>query len=483
VNASQCLAEIWRNRSILGQILAVMIGIELGAAIIGAAAIVYAQRQQNEAEMSAAMARAETLVQAEIAYALRRTAPESTLETVALRLPVIEPIEIQVVDPAGKVVSHTGAPDPADDSYFPEWYGLLVSPGEPRRVLPLEVADKKIGEVRLIGQPRENLEDGWDDLVELAMLAIAVNAAVFLLLYLTLSQILKPIGRLAQGLGDLERGHYEVRLPRPTMREVEVITERFNSLSAHLENARNENFLLSRRLINIQDDERRQIAAELHDELGPDLFGLSAELLSLRQLTGSIPEHGPKISTRVGRLLEIANRIKDLNRKLLRRLRPMSVGRVPLSDAIVRLLGELQALREGAEIEFRGQDLAASYGEAVDLTLYGSIREGVTNALRHADCHKVEIELREHANSRSKGRRIPNSLHLTIQDDGRGISPEAIFGYGLTGMTERVRGLGGEMTIGSGQNGGTMLELEIPYDKASVAAGHAAEPEAVTASA
>jgi two-component system sensor histidine kinase UhpB len=460
-----------------------MIGIELGAAIIGAAAIVYAQRQQNEAEMSAAMTRAETLVQAEIAYALRRTAPESTLETVALRLPVIEPIEIQIVDPAGKVVSHTGSPDPADDAYFPEWYGLLVSPGEPRRVLPLEVADKKIGEVRLIGQPRENLEDGWDDLVELAMLAIAVNAAVFLLLYLTLSQILKPIGRLAQGLGDLERGHYEVRLPRPTVREVEVITERFNSLSAHLENARNENFLLSRRLINIQDDERRQIAAELHDELGPDLFGLSAELLSLRQLTGSIPEHGPKISTRVGRLLEIANRIKDLNRKLLRRLRPMLVGRVPLSDAIVRLLGELQALREGAEIEFRGQDLAASYGEAVDLTLYGSIREGVTNALRHADCHKVEIELREHANKRSKGRRIPNSLHLTIQDDGRGISPEATFGYGLTGMTERVRALGGEMTIGSGQNGGTMLELEIPYDKASVAAGHAAEPEAVTAGA
>ncbi len=477
------MAEIWRNRSILGQILAVMIGIELGAAIIGAAAIVYAQRQQNEAEMSAAMTRAETLVQAEIADALRRTAPESTLETVALRLPVIESIEIEVVDPSGKVVSHTGSPDPADDSYFPEWYGLLVSPGEPRRVLPLEVADKKIGEVRLIGQPRENLEDGWDDLVELAMLAIAVNAAVFLLLYLTLSQILKPIGRLAQGLGDLERGHYEVRLPRPTVREVEVITERFNSLSAHLENARNENFQLSRRLINIQDDERRQIAAELHDELGPDLFGLSAELLSLRQLTGSIPEHGPKISTRVGRLLEIANRIKDLNRKLLRRLRPMLVGRVPLSDAIVRLLGELQALREGAEIEFRGHNLAASYGEAVDLTLYGSIREGVTNALRHADCHKVEIELREHANSRSKGRRIPNSLHLTIQDDGRGISPEATFGYGLTGMTERVRALGGEMTIGSGQNGGTMLELEIPYDKASVAAGHAAEPEAVTAGA
>ncbi len=458
-----------------------MIGIELAAAIIGAAAIIYAMRHQNEAEMGAAMARAETLVLAEIASALTHTSLEATLETLALRLPVIEPVEIEVVDPAGRAVSRTGSPDPSDDVDFPEWYGILVSPGEPHRVLPLEVAGRKIGEVRLVGLPKENIEDGWDDLVELAMLAVAVNAAVFLVLYLTLSQILRPVGRLAQGLGDLERGDYEARLRRPAVRELEVITERFNSLSAHLENARNENLMLSRRLIHIQDDERRQIAAELHDELGPDLFGLSAELLSLRQMSANIPEHGPRINTRVGRLLKIADRIKDLNRDLLRRLRPMSIGRVPLGDAIARLLAELQTLKEGAKIEFHGEDLAASYGEAVDLTVYGSIREGVTNALRHADCMKVAITLREQANSRTKGRRIPHSLHLGVQDDGCGISPEATFGYGLTGMTERVRALGGELKIGSGQNGGTVLELKIPYDEAVAAQGQSAEPEAVTA--
>ena len=138
----------------------------------------------------------------------------------------------------------------------------------------------------------------------------------------------------------------------------------------------------------------------------------------------------------------------------------MSIGRVPLSDAIARLLAELSTLREGAKIEFHGEDLAASYGEAVDLTVYGSIREGVTNALRHADCKRVVISLREQANSRTKGRRIPHSLDLGVQDDGCGISPEATFGYGLTGMTERVRALGGELKIGSGQNGGTVLELQ-----------------------
>jgi two-component system sensor histidine kinase UhpB len=475
----QRLAGLWRNRSILGQILAVMIGIEIGAAVIGAAGIIYTMRQQNEAEMGAAMARAATLVRTEIADGLQRTSPQPTLESVALRLPVIEPIEIAIVDPAGKVVNRTGTLDPLDDAYFPEWYAFLVSPGESHHVLPLEVGGRKIGEVRLTGQPEESIEDGWDDLVELAMLAVIVNAGVFILLYLTLSQILKPIGRLAQGLGDLERGHYEVRLPRPKVRELEVITERFNSLSAHLENARTENFTLSRRLIHIQDDERRQIAAELHDELGPDLFGLSAELLSLRQMAANIADHGPKISTRVGRLLEIVNRVKDLNRELLRRLRPMSIGTVPLSEAIARLLAELRPLKEGARIEFRGEDLAASYGEAVDLTLYGSIREGVTNALRHSDCNNLEIVLREHSNGRTRSKRISHNLHLSIQDDGRGISPKATFGYGLTGMKERVRALGGEMTIRRGQSGGTTLELQIPYDKTSAAADHWAEPQAV----
>src|SRR5262245_14636527 len=357
VNARECLAALWRNRSLLGQIMAVMIGIELAAAAIGAGAIIYAMRQQNEAEMAASMARAETLVRMVVANAKQGTSPESALEAVALRIPVIEPIEIAVLDPSGRVVNHTGAPDPSDESYFPEWYGFLVNPGEPRRVLPLDIDGKKIGEVRFTGRPRESIEDGWDDLVELATLAVAVNAAVFLLLYLTLSQILKPMGRLAQGLKDLERGHYEVRLPRPPVQELDVMTERFNSLSAHLENARSENLMLSRRLIHIQDDERKQIAAELHDELGPDLFGLSAELLSLRQMTANMADQGPKISNRVGRLLEIANRIKDLNRELLRRLRPMSIGRIPLSDAIAHLLVDLRALKEGARIEFDGQDL------------------------------------------------------------------------------------------------------------------------------
>ena len=123
------MAGIWRNRSILGQILAVVIGIELAAAIIGAAAIIYAMRHQNEAEMGAAMARAETLVLAEIASALTHTSLEATLETLALRLPVIEPVEIEVVDTAGKVVSRTGAPDPSDDVDFPEWYGILRQSG------------------------------------------------------------------------------------------------------------------------------------------------------------------------------------------------------------------------------------------------------------------------------------------------------------------------------------------------------------------
>ena len=110
-----------------------MIGIELAAAIIGAAAIIYAMRHQNEAEMGAAMARAETLVLAEIASALTHTSLEATLETLALRLPVIEPVEIEVVDPAGKVVSRTGSPDPIGRCRFP---GMVRNSRQSGRAAP-----------------------------------------------------------------------------------------------------------------------------------------------------------------------------------------------------------------------------------------------------------------------------------------------------------------------------------------------------------
>lgn len=222
-----------------------------------------------------------------------------------------------------------------------------------------------------------------------------------------------------------------------------------------------ENLGLSRRLITIQDDERREIAAELHDELGPYLFGLSAELTSLGQTADSRAEDdGKAVKTHLEKLLDIVHRIRDLNRQLLGKLRPMAIGKVSLAEALAGLVAELETFKGEAAIALSAGELAASYGETLDLTVYRCVREGVINAIRHGGAKRIEISVFEHWGSESGSK--TRSLGVVVEDDGCGFSPRASLGYGLTGIRERVRALGGQMIIGPRKSGGTRLEIRIP---------------------
>lgn len=450
----------------LWQLLAVSAVIQCVAAAIAGTIIVYDVRNEAAEEMAETLAAAEQVVKREIERISPFSGPDIPIGNAALDFGMARNVDIEIYGADGKLVKHQKWADEPDNeqSDVPQWFAALVAPRKIRRHLPVEIGGRQIGRVVLIAQMPDDIEDAWDGFLEFLLLTIGINLLVFFLLYLALSRIVKPLSVLIEGLRDLERGHYNVSLPRPTVFELAAITDRINALSNHLQNARNENLSLSRRLISIQDDERRQIAAELHDELGPYLFGLSAELSSLRQIVDRASEgdsHG--LNARIEKLLGIVHRIRDLNRQLLGKLRPMSIGRVSLADALAGLLVEMETFKGETAIVLGASGLQASYGETVDLTVYRCIREGVMNAIRHAGSRKIWTNVLEtwgyeHG---SKAR----SLSVVIEDDGRGISPNATLGYGLTGIRERVRALGGEMTIAPGQSGGTKLEIRIPLDE------------------
>ena len=109
------------------------------------------------------------------------------------------------------------------------------------------------------------------------------------------------------------------------MKELAVITNRFNTLARRLGTARDENSRLYRQLITLQEEERREIANDLHDEAGACLFGITANASSIRTIAGQLPKaRALEISRRVGEILSITDRLKAMNRALLR-----SCGRVP----------------------------------------------------------------------------------------------------------------------------------------------------------
>jgi two-component system sensor histidine kinase UhpB len=274
----------------------------------------------------------------------------------------------------------------------------------------------------------------------------------------------------------LEDGHYATRLALPKVKELAILTERFNTLASVLGTARDENSRLYRQLITVQEEERREIANELHDEAGPCLFGITANASSIQNLANQKPDSRTnEISRRVGEILSITERLKLLNRALLKKLRPVPLGRVKLAELLDELVTGFQRRHPDVHIAASFGKLADNYGEPVDVTLYRCVQEGITNAIRHGKAAALTVDLSEVAEPQRNGRATRATVTLDLRDDGTGIARATPKGFGLTAMTERVRSLGGSCAIESGPAKGTAIHVEIPVERGKKARTRKAE--------
>ena len=287
------------------------------------------------------------------------------------------------------------------------------------------------------------------------IVALVVNVAMIGILYVLFGRVLDPLGVLATGLSDLERQSYNVRLTRPPARELAAIADRFNALALALETVRAENLQLNRRLITVQDDERRRTALELHDEVGPCLFGLRANASSIASAAGKLPDQARQnVADRLRDILAIIEHLQTINRSMLDRLRPMALGHVPLEELLDQLVRERSRQYPGISFSFTAANILPSYGDSIDLTVYRCMQESLTNAIRHAQAKHVSVEL-SHAEAEAR-------LDLTVRDDGCGMPPGIAPGFGIRGMRERVEGLGGRHSVDSEADRGTTVHIAIP---------------------
>lgn len=370
-------------------------------------------------------------------------------------------VRIIVLDGEGRAVA-ARSPIDLDDhephERAPDWFARLIAATPPTVQVPVVVGGDRVATVVLTGEPADEIAEVWEDVQALAIIALLVNVAVLLVLALAVGRALAPLSALARGLSRLEGGDYRARLEPPRDAEFALIASRFNALAEQLTATRAENRRLSLRLLSAQDDERRVVAGELHDEAGPCLFGIVANARSIETIArGSRAARAPEIVERAREVADIADRLKTVNRRLLQRLRPMSLGHVPLADLAGGLVDEFRRLAPSVLFDLAVGELADGYGEARDLTVYRCLQECLTNALKHAEPRIVMVELAE----RRAGPRGPR-LHLSVEDDGIGMDRDVPAGYGLSGIAERVRALGGALSWGTGEAGGTRFEIELP---------------------
>ncbi len=219
---------------------------------------------------------------------------------------------------------------------------------------------------------------------------------------------------------------------------------------ARAENAEEELRRLSRQIVHAQEEERKAISRDLHDEVGQSLTALRMNLMNLAQH----PPAGP--SGLKDHLLDCS----QLAEQSLRVIRDMAMGLRP---------SMLDDLGLGPALEWQARDFSRRSGLVVNLELEGPfenlpdpyrtgifrvLQESLTNCARHAMAREVRVVL-HHG---------PEKIQLLIQDDGKGFDPQnqSHLGLGLLSIEERIRELQGEVSIDSAPNKGTRIIIELP---------------------
>lgn len=458
----------WFGRSIRHQVmLAISIMLVIATIVAGTIAVING-RKAVDVEIEASMDFAEGYLR----ELVRRIAAENRLGDldylVSREVEHLRHARVYVQDPgaAPKLLRSSeildDEPSPLNDT--PDWFESLMMPKGGEDHSRLILIPKGERSLILKGDPDDEIAEKWQELSSLAIVAAISIALLVGAFYFVLGWILNPLKALARGLVALEAGECSQRLEIPRVVEVADISQKFNSLAVSLDQTRAENGELYRQIQSVQEDERREIARELHDEAGPCLFGITASAESINKLAGNLDdEPARQIGRRTDEILSITDRLKAMNRALLKRLHPVSIGKVPLPALIKDLVYDFERRHPEVRIVAEVGPFVRAYGEKIDLTVYRATQEALTNAIRHAQAGNITIELGEEP--RRAGRSLQDSdilISLRVSDDGIGFKPGVNAGFGLSAMRERVLSAGGTLAVETRNPRGTAISIKIP---------------------
>src|SRR5262245_1128969 len=358
---------LWHGRSVRAQLLIVFIVIDVIAGLVAGTVTILQARTSTRVEIAASMELAELLVSEAVGLMQQEVPAEKFLADLSSQLRLVRHVRIVVKDAAGSPLAPRGAVSASDttrDDRVPAWFAALIAPPIARRDMPVIVNAARVGSVEIVAEPRDEIAEVWGNTLALGAVALSVNIFVIAILYILFGRVLGPLSGIVRGLADLEQRNYRVRLPRSRAKELAAITDRFNALAQALDALRAENEKLNHQLITAQDDERRRTALELHDEVGPNLFGLKANAASIATAAAALEDQAArKMMERIHDMLAIIERLQSINRSMLNRLRPMALGHVPLRDLLSELVGDRARLYPQIDFSISAHNLMQSYGD------------------------------------------------------------------------------------------------------------------------
>jgi two-component system sensor histidine kinase UhpB len=444
-----------RFRLILSVALMLLISVTLGGGLAWLHAI-----RSVATEMDAALVVGEHTVQTVIPFIGSTPDVPVALHQLISTFDGDRHLRATLTDKDGEIVARSFLAVPP--APVPKWFARAVGRTTPSAKLALS-GHLAGGSIVLETDPQNELTEVWTEFGDNIKILAVFVAFTFPMIYWTLGWALRPLDQVSRAFHDVgpsvSPAHIEVGGPP----ELVELARGFNTMVDRLALFEASNRRLHEQLSTIQEDERAELARDLHDEIGPHLFAMGVDAAAIQKMAearGLID-----IVAEVQLIREGVTHIQHHVRGILGRLRSGGLMEFGLQQALENLTAFWRSRHPQVAISVKTLCADQGYGESFDGVVYRIVQESLSNAMRHGKPRRVEITI----DARSELEAI-----VEVSDDGGGLkwSGETL-GFGLRGMAERVTALGGHLEIRdrAGAPGVTVTaRLPLPEGSRTVAA-------------
>jgi two-component system sensor histidine kinase UhpB len=425
--------------------LVLLIGLSAGALLAG-----FEARNTLKAELAGGLTGARQTVATAFEDLPRSDHRDQDLRQLVAAFDGARHVRVSLVDTQGRTLAVSHVLQARGRA--PGWFaGLLGRPPAPVR-LPAPGARGDAILIEPITAP--DVEAVW---AEFSSVVLALGASAILglaLVYLAIGAALRPLADLSAGLARVGSGDYDVRVAERGASELAELERGFNAMAGRLAAMQGRNRLLEQQLLTLQDEERADLARDLHDEIGPHLFAVNIDAQMIGRLSET-PGREAEIREQVKAIQAGVGHMQRMVRELLTRLRPTRATELGLKAALADLVAFWRARKPEVEFALEVGPEDGALPEPVADVIYRVVQESLNNAARHARARRVEVAV-----TLSAGEAV-----VRVSDDGEPQAEGADAdpkspGFGLPGMRERVLASGGALSID--REGGWTVTARLP---------------------
>lgn len=429
---------------------ALLISLAAGGTLI---AVVASHWVRTEIEADARMAR--QLVEARLAEEAEEAESSDRIVELMESLEARQHLHARYLKNSAETAPSMDDDDISPRSEAPSWlYSLLgVRPSVER--IPVLLKGQSAGEILIATDPSAEMSKVWQ-LIRLGLLAVVGMSMLTLALVTAgLTRSLGPLGNLAGALSRIGDGDYAARIGNAGPTEIALLGRHFDQMAEQLQAMQKHTRALTAQLLAVQERERRDIARDLHDELGPCLLAANLDVSALIRLNqGDRRDAVEECAQGLGKVLE---QMQGLVRRMISRLHLESAEPFDLGAATADLAGFWRERCPEITWYVTAWDRWPELPAEQALPLHRIVQEAVSNAVRHSGARQVSIDCTLEA----------DAVIIRIRDDGSGIGNHTSTGFGLAGMRERIEALGGSLEITSMAGEGTIIAARLPLAQRS----------------